>query len=468
VLLAVVARGPDPARAASISVGSFTKSTGTAPVQQNVAHGLGETPKALILWSAARTSSGSFTSNARFSVGMTDGTTSGSAGGGSRSGQDTTDASRRMANKAITLVEWGQTLMAEADLDSWNATNFTLNWTTNDGSAHVIHFLAIGGSQVSAQMLSWAMRTSTGDQAVTGVGFTPEVVVHIHAGAGFTSTPPASTVHWGFGIGAMDRSGGQWATTGFSVDASGTSDTQGYQRTNQTIAAIDAGLGVAKEAAYVSMDSDGFTVNFSTANSSASRVFSLALKGVHAKAGTFLKTVASATASQSLTGIPFRPRAVMLLGAQDIARTTPQSHNRFGMGAGSADAEGAIAVQDTDGLGFSSSDDIQRTTKAFIKVNNNTPSIDAEADLASLDEAGFTLSWTTNDAVQTEMLYLALKPRRRVIITRPVLPRDALRAGSPAATVRARPSTRRRTTRSGTRRARQLVRRDFQQAPTER
>jgi len=37
-------------------------------------------------------------------------------------------------------------------------------------------------------------------------------------------------------------------------------------------------------------------------------------------------------------------------------------------------------------------------------------SIAAEADLTSLDANGFTLHWTTNDAVATEMLYLALGP----------------------------------------------------------
>ena len=35
-------------------VGSFTKATGTAPTSQSIAHGLGEVPKALILWTEGR------------------------------------------------------------------------------------------------------------------------------------------------------------------------------------------------------------------------------------------------------------------------------------------------------------------------------------------------------------------------------------------------------------------------------
>src|SRR4029078_7214042 len=35
-------------------VGTFTKATGTAPVLQSIPHGLGEVPKALILWTESR------------------------------------------------------------------------------------------------------------------------------------------------------------------------------------------------------------------------------------------------------------------------------------------------------------------------------------------------------------------------------------------------------------------------------
>ncbi len=46
--------------------------------------------------------------------------------------------------------------------------------------------------------------------------------------------------------------------------------------------------------------------------------------------------------------------------------------------------------------------------KVFIKNDNNTQTINAEADLTGFFNGGFTLDWTTNDAVATQMLYLAL------------------------------------------------------------
>src|SRR5512141_3171473 len=58
--------------AASIKVGSFTKATGVAPASQTIAHGRGETPKALILWTDGKTSE-SFSSSFLFAFGATDG-----------------------------------------------------------------------------------------------------------------------------------------------------------------------------------------------------------------------------------------------------------------------------------------------------------------------------------------------------------------------------------------------------------
>jgi hypothetical protein len=65
---------PEPAEAAAVAfkVGSFTKSTTTG--NQVVAHGLGTTPKLLLVWTNANTNE-SFASPYRFTFGATDGTT---------------------------------------------------------------------------------------------------------------------------------------------------------------------------------------------------------------------------------------------------------------------------------------------------------------------------------------------------------------------------------------------------------
>ena len=54
--------------------------------------------------------------------------------------------------------------------------------------------------------------------------------------------------------------------------------------------------------------------------------------------------------------------------------------------------------------------------RTVVKVDNSTPAIDAEADLTAMNSDGFTLNWTTNDAVATELLYLCLATNGRVML----------------------------------------------------
>jgi hypothetical protein len=399
------------------TVGSFTKSTSGAPVSQSVAHGLGVAPKAVILWTNGKTST-TLGANFLFGFGMTDGSTDGSIACSSADNQSTTSANRRIASKAMTILNGSGTLQAEADLSSFDATNFTLNWTTNNATAYVIHFIAIGGSGISAKVVSWGMKTSTGNQSVTGVGFQPDVVIHANAGT-LISSIPTTTTHLAPGISVMDRNGNQWSNCELSVDNVFSSDTQRYQRSNKCLGVILNDLTLLKEASYVSMDTDGFTINYSTSDSGTYKngeVVSLALKGVRTGVGCFTKSTGGAPASQPVTGLSFKPNLVLLTSVQNTATTSVVAHSRFGIGASDGTTSGSSAWTDTDNLSTSSTDGVDKTTKVFMKINNNTPAIDAEADMTSLDDGGFTLDWTTNDGVATEICYLALAGPRRVMI----------------------------------------------------
>jgi hypothetical protein len=348
---------------------------------------------------------------AYFGFGMTDGTRSRSVSTSSQTGVTTSNASTRMANKVLTMVRWGEVVVAEADLSAWDSTNFTLNWTTNDANAYVVHFIAIGGSDVSARVVDWTMRTTTGNATVTGVGFQPDVVFHAHGGHTFTAAAPANQAGGAFGLGVMDFDGDEWALANWTVDNQATSDTQRGQLTDATVYSFNNALTVQKRAEWVSMNADGFTLNFTnTGSNAAARVFSLALKGVNVKPGSFLKSPGAAPAAQQINGVEFRPSLVMLASTQTTTQANPVAHARLGLGASDGGTEGSSAVQDEDAAAFANVDGIDKTSKVFMKVDNGTPAIDAEADLTSFHADGFNLSWTTNDAVQTEILYLALAP----------------------------------------------------------
>ncbi len=77
----------------------------------------------------------------------------------------------------------------------------------------------------------------------------------------------------------MDKNGGQWANDVLSVNGV-PADTQHGQQTNGCLYAVNNALAVQKKASFVSMDVDGFTVNFTNATSALQgQVISLALKG---------------------------------------------------------------------------------------------------------------------------------------------------------------------------------------------
>ena len=181
---ALLLLGPAAAsRAQAIKVGSFAKTTGGAPVAQVVPHGLGQTPKALILWTDGSTGEDAFGNGFLYAFGMSDGTTSSSVATASQNGVANNTANRarrRVASQALSIVSWtavvpGGPALAEASLQSWDAANFTLNWTVNDANAYVIHFIAIAGPGVSAKVVNWTMAAALGNRPVTGVGFKPDV-----------------------------------------------------------------------------------------------------------------------------------------------------------------------------------------------------------------------------------------------------------------------------------------------------
>lgn len=409
-----------PVHAQSFKTGSFLKTTTSGSgVPQTVAHGLGVRPKAIIFWMGGNTS-GSFFTNQIFMFGMTDGTTSYSSSAASQHNQATSNTSRRMANKAITIGVWGEAVLAEAELTSWDDTDFVLNWTTSDTTAWRIYYLAIGGDYIAAQVVNWQTRTTTGNQSVTGTGFRPDVVIHAHAGSDLTTAIPAgggvSQAGAFFGLGVMDITTGQWATGFNSGDGvSPTASKRGQRGSGSTIYMFDTAASDLKNATLVSMDTDGFTVNFdANTDGTAAQIYSLALRGVKAKATNFNKSAtAGSNIAQAVTGIGFRPAAVLFASNQNVSSAFAQNHARFGIGVTDGTSVGSTSIADAHAVNPSNAFYIDKTNRAFMKVDNTTQTIAAEATFTSADPDGFTLSWTTNDAVATQMVYLALAERER-------------------------------------------------------
>jgi hypothetical protein len=423
---------PRPARAQSFKVGSFTKPTVTG--NQTVAHGLGITPKALILWTDGSTTGTGGATSFWWAFGVTDGTTSASTGASSQNGAKPSKAARREANVALTIVQYDQTLQGEAVMQAtpWDATNFYLNWTTSSATAYVIHYIAIGGTSVQAKAVQWNASAVCGATcspvvpvSVTGVGFQPDVVLHFSAH--YNSGLPVTGLDAMFMLGAMDAAGDQWVTNFWSQSGVTTTATARGQRTDASIEEDMYNQTVNMRGSFASMDADGWTVNFSNNLDGANPIFSLALKGLNLHVGSFDRSLA--VGNQSVTGLGFQPGAVLFSSFQDVTNTTgPEANSRLGVGASDGTNRGTSTLDDKNGAVLSGSikttvQETDMTTKAFRVVNNDTASITAEAELTtgsgSLDSGGFTLNWTTvNDTTSaTQILYLAMGPMAATAVT---------------------------------------------------
>lgn len=393
--------------AADLAVGSFAvnTSTGTQAVT-----GVGFTPKALVFFkSGSASTSGTWDSHIHQAVGFTSGPTeSYSLSGASQDAVGTSNTGRRIAAKALTFIDYdGATIIGEADLSSFDADGFTLDWTDAPTTADEVGFVAVGGTNVQAKAVNWTSPTSTGNHAVTGVGFTPDVVLHVAGHDGAAGIPSSSGGHR-FAWGAMDDSGNQWTHAVFAQDGQSTSNTGRYQRTDKCISEITGNGTIEEEAEFVSMDADGFTTNFTTAFNGAFAYISLCLSGISATVGNFAKTTNAAPASQSITGVGFKPGAVLLSSFANVATTSVQPHAAWGTGAGDGTNERSTLQVDVDGLSTTDAESLWKNDKIIALQDSATGSIDAEADLTSRDPNGFTLNWTTNDADADEVLFLCL------------------------------------------------------------
>lgn len=393
--------------ALNAKVGSFTKSTGGAPASQAIT-GVGFQPEALILWSVSGVASGTWKASYVQSFGFSSSATDvGSSAAVAVDNVATTNTSRRFAAKAFTQVAGSEAARAECDLTSFDADGFTLNWTTNNATDDIIHYIVLGGADLTnSKVIRWQAPAAAGNKAVTGVGFQPDCLIHVAWES--ATDPPASAANARLMFGVMESGGGEWSMDLFSADNTAVAahtpgktwdSDSGIHASTSTIADLMIGD-------FVSMDADGFTVNFSTTQN-GSEFFTLCLKGGQYKAATFTKSTGGAPASQGVTGAGFTPVGV-LFGSADVTAAGASAGTLMSVGATDGTTSGASVITEEDtAVTNTNVDALSRTDRVFLKETGFDAATEAEAATTSLDSDGFTLSWNPNDAVATIIGYLA-------------------------------------------------------------
>ena len=190
----------------------------------------------------------------------------------------------------------------------------------------------------------------TEEQAITGVGFQPKIVLFWWGGStASTDTVAGGTYNVGFGAAASSSS--RWCTMGMSEDAQTEEDAFYSISDLECIRAYTDTATLDGIMDFVSMDADGFTLVVDDAFTQAYRISYLALGGADLT-DVYLGHTAFHTAVEeySVTGVGFQPDAVLFAGRGAGHYRAASAHGNFCLGmATGASNQGAISAFAYDG-----------------------------------------------------------------------------------------------------------------------
>lgn len=396
--------------ALSASVGSLTSPNSTGNQSYT---GVGFQPKALIFWGNGKTADGTMAAG-NLSWGAASSSSSRATVGFyiSNGVITTADWTGQSDGKAYRLMQGSTIILLDADLVSMDSDGFTLNWVTSGQSGVVVNYLALGGADVGSVFAgSDTNPTSTGNHSVTAPGFKPTILIPFQA-AGTTTTNPsniAGSARPSFGVALSSSSRLHMAGADFNaVSPSSTNGPFKRQVSTKVISSINSSTIFGMEADFVSFDTNGFTLNFTTVPATARFYYYLCMNGnMQVATGTFNESTGG-TGNQAVTGVGFQPVAIILFSFQNASSTSIQNGVEMSFGAGTSSSARGVAWY---GDKFNTSPTQANTAldrAAIVKFySEGTPTLLSVADLVSLDSNGFTINWTTNDNTAREIGYIA-------------------------------------------------------------
>lgn len=260
---------------------------------------------------------------------------------------------------------------------------------------------------LSAKVDSFALNTSIGNQAVSGIGFQPKVVIFF----GTMNTADGIVVDFNLVIGAAASSSARGHVSINDEDNVSTSDSSRTIFTDSCLRMLDPGSSSSYLfiADFVSLDSDGFTINISDAPASAYRIGYLALGGADITdvAVGSLVTPAS-TGNLVETGVGFQPDAAIFF-TDGESLETDTNDLAFGFGFAVSTSERAwVSLATPRNKGTSETFRRQEKDGCIAYMDHDGSAIDVHADFVSWDSDGFTLNFDITKSGDG-IIYVALK-----------------------------------------------------------
>lgn len=261
-------------------VGMFSKSTTTGT--QDITT-VGFQPDAVLLFGNLSTADeSSLNNNTSLGIGVMNGSGEQWAMGTSGQNGQTVMNNRRflITDSCYSLAAVASDSLSEkAAYSAMLSNGFRLNWLTSSASAFRVFYVALQGTNLNVDIGTITQKTSTGTESTTGVGFQPDALMLGSVNnTSSTSVVPTSRMSYGWGTSATDMRSIWYGDT----DNIGTAEANSAQIEDKIITMkTEAAGGVTTQAAAEldSLDSDGFTLDWTTADATARTIGYLALGG---------------------------------------------------------------------------------------------------------------------------------------------------------------------------------------------
>jgi hypothetical protein len=302
------------------------------------------------------------------------------------------------------------TKLFEADFVTMDSDGFTINWSTVQATGYPVNYLCLGGTDISVKVGVADLTSGTGNQSFTGVGFLPGALI-IGGSASVTSADGTGGSDSGlFQLGFGTSSASRMVMAGNSTDADNPSNTTGVLDQTKIYSVLTATDSVAGAADLSTLDSDGFTLNKTTSIAATVRIGYIALGGTAQYKVSSITQPNATTGSQAKTGVGFQPSAVLFISAGKTASNTTNASIRTLIGASVSSSDYGCFYTTCPDAAATNSYCNRRTTrsKALVFTGDSNDTAAADATFTSMDSDGFTVNWTTADATQRAIGFLAI------------------------------------------------------------
>lgn len=273
---------------------------------------------------------------------------------------------------------------------SFDSDGFTLNLPDND--LHQFFYAAFGGDNLEAYVGGFDTNVSgLADVVVSGLGFQPDFLLTMNGetSGGFDATA---------GIGMASSPAAQGCETTyrylFNAIASFFWDTH-------LVEVWKGNTGNEARLTLASFDVDGFTLTTDIAAGGSVPIHFLALRDPTATFKVGTDSQKTSTGTKSTSGVGFQPGAGLFVGGK---RTAVFADDVSPTGLSLNAADGARSNTETI-WSTTGPDATYANHPALLAAIDPASTLLAEAQLDSFDPDGFTLDWTTADAVARKFVY---------------------------------------------------------------